>query len=373
MIRLEDLHVRAGRFVLAIDSLEVQPGEYVVVLGPTASGKTVLLETIAGLRALERGKIWFGDHDLSRRPPEHRGVGLVYQDYALFSHLSVSDNIGFGLRARKHAEARELVRSVAAKLGIEGLLERWPQGLSGGEQQRVALARALAVQPRVLLLDEPLSALDGPTRTELRDELSRLHQELGTTIVHVTHDLDEAMILGDRLAVLIDGDLHQVGTPEQVTRTPRNGAVARLVGLANLLPVKGSEIVAGRRKLLLEGGLQIVAQTGGSESAGSGLAAIPAEEIEVWPLHREPARTGENLYVGTIKMTRIQRVHASLDLDVIPEAPGTQPLLLVAHVLRPQLRRDGLLPGVGVGIHVPPEAVHVCSDLAPAGAGELDS
>ena len=255
MIRLEGLNVVAGDFSLRVDELSVEKGEFLVFLGPTGSGKTVLLETIAGLRRPISGRIWFGDRDVTAEPPERRRVGFVYQDYALFPHLSVGKNIAFGLRtgaARGRARSvrragvsravgpiRERAAALASLLGIEQLMDRYPDTLSGGEQQRVALARALAIEPEVLLLDEPLSALDRKTRRELRIELRRLHRELGATVLHVTHDLDEALVLGDRIAVLIDGDLRQIGTPEDVIQRPADGETARLLGMTNVYPVVG--------------------------------------------------------------------------------------------------------------------------------------
>jgi ABC-type sugar transport system ATPase subunit/molybdopterin-binding protein len=403
MIRLEGLRVRAGEFSLAIDELAVRPGEYLMVLGPTASGKTVLLETVAGLRRPDAGRIRFGERDVGGDPPERRGVGLVYQDYALFPHLSVAENIGFGLVAgrtpgaagtetQSHRRAgrrsrQERVRLVATQLGIESLLERHPEGLSGGEQQRVALARALAIQPEVLLLDEPLSALDGPTRTELRAQLGRLHRELGTTIVHVTHDLDEAMALGDRVAVLIAGRLRQVGTPQQVTRAPAETGVARLAGLTNLFPVAEIGARGSQRLIRLKDGLELISEGDVPLGTGAMFAVIPADEIELRPLGGArgaaatwPAQEGRaaqdrgatqdggvdrrNLLEGSIKAVQIQSVHASVEVELAPILPGQSPLLLAVHVLRPQVERMGLATGLGVGLHIPPRAIHVCSESA---------
>ena len=402
MIRLEGLQVRAGGFSLAIDELAVRPGEYLMVLGPTAAGKTVLLETVAGLRRPDAGRIRFGERDVTGYPPERRGVGLVYQDYALFPHLSVADNIGFGLiggRAPSSSDAgtrygragrrerQQLVRTVASQLGIEGLLGRHLDGLSGGEQQRVALARALAVKPEVLLLDEPLSALDGPTRTELRAGLGRLHRELGTTILHVTHDLDEAMALGDRVAVLIDGRLRQVGTPEQVTRAPAETGVARLVGLTNLFPIAEVGARGPRGMVRLENGPELILEGEAPPGSGAMFAVIPADEIElrplggapgeiaVWPAWEGRADQDEgatlnagthrcNLLEGSIDAVQIQSVHASVEVKLAAGHPDQIPLLLTVHVLRPQVERMGLASGLAVGLHIPPRAIHVCSESA---------
>ncbi len=241
---VEQLRVRTGGFSLEDLNLEVPQGAYFIVLGPTGSGKTVLLETIAGLRKPLSGLISISGRDVTRLPPERRKVGFVYQDYALFPHLRVRENIAFGLRLRKgrRRDVNGKVQEVCELLGIEHLLERWPGTLSGGEAQRVALARALVTEPGLLLLDEPLSALDPGTREGLQREMKRLHRRLGTTTIHVTHDFEEAFALGDMVAVLQmqddegmrKGNIVQVGTPEEVFRRPRSEFVARFVSGQNL-------------------------------------------------------------------------------------------------------------------------------------------
>ena len=235
-VSIQNLWVDLDEFHLHNLSLQVQCGEYFCILGPTGAGKTILLETIAGLHRAQRGRILLDGVDVTRMPPERRGIGFVYQDYALFPHLSVADNIAFGLsmQQRPQAEKQRRVEDMAALLGIEGLLHRKPDTLSGGEQQRVALARALVVQPRLLLLDEPLSALDPGTREQLQRQMIRLHRELGTTQIHVTHDFEEAVALGQRIAVIDDGRLLQVGTPEDIFRRPESAFVAQFVGVRNV-------------------------------------------------------------------------------------------------------------------------------------------
>lgn len=239
MLELRDIGIRLGAFELAEVSLMVAPGESVVVLGPSGVGKSVLLETVAGLRAPRTGSLLLGGEDITAAPPERRPMSMVYQDYALFPHMTAAGNIGYGLRAAgaNRAEIQERVAALAALLKIEPLLDRRPAGLSGGEQQRVALARALAAGPKVLLLDEPLSALDANVRARLRGELKRINRELGTAFLHVTHDPEEAMALGDRVAVLLNGRLHQVGTPEELFRRPSDTQVAAFLGLRNVLAV----------------------------------------------------------------------------------------------------------------------------------------
>ena len=235
-VQVRDLWVDLDEFHLREINLDVAAGEYFVVLGPTGGGKTVLLETLAGLHQPDKGRIMLDGEDVTDVPPERRGIGFVYQDYMLFPHLNVAGNIAFGLKLRRMAREtiEEQVTTISQLLGIDHLLHRRPGTLSGGEAQRVALARALVVEPRLLLLDEPLSALDPETREGLQRELARVHRELGTTTVHVTHDFEEAVALGDRIGVVNEGRVVQVGSPEDIFRKPDSEFVARFVGVRNI-------------------------------------------------------------------------------------------------------------------------------------------
>ena len=237
MIRLEGLSVQAGDFLVRDVSLDVPAGGYALVIGPTGSGKTTLLEAVAGHVPLQGGRVHLHGRDVTDLPPEARQVGFVYQHYHLFPHLSVRENIGYGLsHGRDGAAGRERrVREVAGLLAIDHLLERSIRRLSGGEQQRVAIARALAPRPRVLLLDEPLAAVDPATRAMLRRELRALHEREGITTLQVTHDFDDALRLGDIVAVLAEGRVVQSGRPEDVFRFPNSAFVARFVGAGNVL------------------------------------------------------------------------------------------------------------------------------------------
>ncbi len=232
-IRLEDLHKRFGRVVAVRDvSLEVRDGEFVVLLGPSGCGKTTLLRLIAGLETPDRGRVWIGSRDVTHLPPGRRGLGMVFQSYALFPHMRVFDNVAFGLRMRgvPPEEQRRRVREVAELLQIADLLDRYPAQLSGGQRQRVAVARALVVRPQVLLMDEPLSNLDALLRLHMRAELKRLHREVGSTTVYVTHDQVEAMSLGDRVAVLRDGQVVQFDTPAAIYEHPADRFVGSFLG-----------------------------------------------------------------------------------------------------------------------------------------------
>jgi ABC-type sugar transport system ATPase subunit len=222
--------------------LEVADGEFLVLVGPSGSGKSTALRTAAGLEEVTEGSIHIGDRDVTNMRPAQRNVSMVFQSYALFPHLSVEENIGFGLRARgvRPGPAKVKVLAAAQLVGCENLLERKPSQLSGGERQRVALARALVREPDVHLLDEPLSNLDAQLRVHTRAELKRLHQRVGATMVYVTHDQVEALTLGDRVAVLNEGVLQQLGAPDDVYRRPANRFVARFIGspAMNLFPAE---------------------------------------------------------------------------------------------------------------------------------------
>lgn len=243
VLRLENLAVRLENFRFGPINLHVSKGEYRVVLGTTGTGKTVLLETIAGLHKPCAGRIFLRQRDITDLAPEKRNLGIVYQDYALFPHMTVEENIAFGLRMRR-ADPRRIAEDVlqmADFLNLRHLLKRTPGRLSGGERQRTALARALVMKPYMLLLDEPLSALDRLTRDRLKNELKRIHTDMGITVLHITHDLSEAFLLADTLAVMKDGRILQEGPPEQVLARPHNRMVAELVGIRNFIPAHADD------------------------------------------------------------------------------------------------------------------------------------
>jgi inositol-phosphate transport system ATP-binding protein len=232
-----------GRVVAVRDVNLVFPdGKFSSILGPSGSGKSTLLYLIAGIYRPTRGQILFDGRDVSKLPPNERNVGLVFQNYALYPHMTVYENIAFPLRIRRlpEDEIDRRVRETAEMLGISGLLGRYPAQLSGGQQQRVALARALVKRPSVLLLDEPLSNLDALVRLKIRSELKRLQQELGITAIYVTHDQSEALAMSDFIAVINEGRIQQTGTPKEIYENPRNLFVASFIGLppANLVEAR---------------------------------------------------------------------------------------------------------------------------------------
>ncbi len=222
---------QSGFWALEGVDLEVGPGELLVLVGPSGSGKTTLLRLVAGLDQPTAGTIRLGGKDLAGVPPHRRNVALVFQNLALYSHLTVADNLAFGLRA---SNSGEQVTTTAKRLGIDHLLKRYPAELSGGEQQRVALGRAIVRQPAALLLDEPLSSLDGPTRRVLRRELKQVQRSLGVPTIYVTHDQAEALALGDRIAVIDKGRLQQIGPPEEIYKRPANAFVTEFFDLQEI-------------------------------------------------------------------------------------------------------------------------------------------
>ncbi len=246
-------------------TLSIQPGELFFLLGPSGCGKTTLLRCLAGLETPTSGAIFFGERDVTRIPPHLRETAMVFQSYALWPHLTVAENIAFGLVERKipDDERTERVEQALRSVRLEGLGARAIDQLSGGQQQRVALARALVVRPRCLLLDEPLSNLDAQLRIEMRREIRRIVKENGLTAVYVTHDQEEALAMADRMAILEKGVVAQVGTPEEVYRRPRSASVARFIGETNLVPAE----------LLAAGDESIQVKTAAGNFTGHGVGA----------------------------------------------------------------------------------------------------
>ncbi|HHW14312.1 MAG TPA: ABC transporter ATP-binding protein [Firmicutes bacterium] len=266
--------------------LEVGDGEFLSVLGPSGCGKTTLLRIIAGFTAPTQGEVLMDGQVVTHKPARERGIGMVFQHYALFPNLTVYENVAFGLRAKRTPQAKvdERVRSLLKLVRLEGKEGAYPHQLSGGQQQRVAVARALAISPRVLLLDEPLSALDAKVRLELRYELKRIQREAGIVTIYVTHDQEEALSISDRVVVLEEGIVRQVGSPEEIYLRPRSRFVAEFVGVTNLLEVallSGSEGTVRWRDWLLR---TLPYEAGKSQ----GLISIRPERIQMLKSAEEP-------------------------------------------------------------------------------------
>ncbi|NQE48742.1 ABC transporter ATP-binding protein [Herbaspirillum rubrisubalbicans] len=260
--------------------LDIHPGETLVLLGPSGCGKTTTLRMIAGLEFPDMGgQVFFGDEDVTALPIEKRGVGMVFQNYALFPNMSVGENIAYGMKIRKipAAERAERVERLLEMVHLQGLSHRRVDQLSGGQKQRVALARALAMEPRVLLLDEPLTALDAKLREAVRSDLNKLLRSLGITAIYVTHDQGEAMALGDRIVVMERGKISQIGTPQEIYYHPANEFVADFIGAMNR--VHG--IVSGDRLLLPTGSLPLVDTLDAALQGQPACAMFRPEDVEV--------------------------------------------------------------------------------------------
>lgn len=347
MMRVRDFSVALGDFLLQDIDLDIERGDYFVILGPTGAGKTVLLEAMAGLHPVRTGRIWMDGKDVTFASPEKRGIGFAYQDYSLFPHLSVRDNIGYGLkhRGRSQQEIQAKVLDLALQLRIAHLLERKPKTLSGGEAQRVALARALAIEPRALFLDEPLGALDPEIREVMRRELRLLHQRFATTTIHVTHDFEEAVSLGDRIAVLGEGRLMQVGTPEQVFRQPKSEFVARFALTRNIFRARIEDSPGGDGVLAL-GDTRIITT---SELRGERHACLRPEDILV---SAEPlVSSARNSFRATISEIEDRGSVVYLTVSVPPE--------FVCVITRRSLEDMNLREGTQVFVTFKASAVHV--------------
>ncbi|QKV77463.1 ABC transporter ATP-binding protein [Amycolatopsis sp. Hca4] len=260
--------------------LAIARGEFVALLGPSGCGKSTALNCLAGLLPLTAGSIWLDDARIDGQPPEQRGFGMVFQNYALFPHMSVRANVGFGLRMRKvgRAETRRRVDEALRLVQLTEHAAKYPAQLSGGQQQRVAIARAVVLEPPVVLMDEPLSNLDAKLRLEMRMEIRRLHQTLGLTTVYVTHDQEEALSLADRLVVLREGTVQQAGTPEEVYAQPVNSYVASFMGYRNLLDVTVTSAAAS--SVTVEGeGVRLTGR--GSLTEGPAKVAIRPEDFVI--------------------------------------------------------------------------------------------
>jgi len=308
MIRLENLNITLPGFNLSDINLSIGENEFFILMGPTGAGKTVLLEAIAGLVPVKSGKIIIGERDITTLPPEKRGVSIVYQDYALFPHLTVLENITYGLRFHRmeKAQAEKRLNRLLDLVNLSRLQQRLPANLSGGEKQRVALARALMVNPAVLLLDEPLSALDPGFREEVRSALKRLHQSSSSTFLMVTHDFAEALSLAGRAAVMNNGRIEQIGHVTELFEKPSSPFVADFVGMKNLFKASFSGTHA------MASGLRV--EIGRSVDPSSHYLAIRPEDIV---LSREKFSSSmRNNFSGTVVKITNQGFYYEIDVGV---------------------------------------------------------
>jgi ABC-type sugar transport system ATPase subunit len=347
MLEIKNLCVERGAFSVKDITFDVQDEEYFVLVGPTGSGKTVLLETIAGLHSGSSGQVWINGRDVTSFNLQQRRVGFAYQDCAVYGHLSVRDNISFGLMYlyKTKREIDHAVDRAIEVLSIQHLLEKRPTYLSGGETQKIALARAIAIKPDLLLFDEPLSAVDVETKYAYGKELKQLHERLRLPTVHVTHDFEEAMALGDRMAVMWEGRILQIGTPKDVFRHPTSEAVARFLMTRNVFPGAMQDVPGGHGVFCLEGHKLAVA----TALRGQRHASVRPESISI--LMEKPDGGNVNILPGTICEISERGSIAYITVDVPPE--------FTCMVLQPTLEDMGLKEGQGVYITFKASAVNV--------------
>jgi putative spermidine/putrescine transport system ATP-binding protein len=331
-LRISKLSKRYGDFVaLAPTSLDVAKGEFLTLLGPSGSGKTTMLSLIAGLTHPDEGQILVDDADVTRDPAYERDIGVVFQNYALFPHMTVEDNIAFPLKMRKVAdvEVRRRTAEALETVRLPQVAKRYPRELSGGQQQRIALARCIVYRPAIILMDEPLGALDKKLRDQMQLEIKRIHRELRTTIVYVTHDQEEAMTMSDRICLMNAGAIEQIGTPEDLYFRPRSVFVADFLGESNLLSATVRDIDAQ--------GLDIVLadQSAPSRAVGNGSNFAAGEQIKVMVrpqnLHIEDAATGGGRLTG--RLVDVMISGSLTRLYIAPDRAG-MPQLVAAYPTR---------------------------------------
>jgi spermidine/putrescine transport system ATP-binding protein len=343
---------------VAVDSIDlnIASGEFFSLLGPSGCGKTTTLRMIAGFEQPTSGQILLDGSDVSRVPPDKRNVNTVFQNYALFPFLTVYDNVAFGLRYRKVSK-QEVVRQVGAALDLVEMgnyAKRRPSEISGGQQQRVALARALVLNPAVLLLDEPLGALDAKLRRSLKVELKALQERVGITFLYVTHDQEEALTMSDRLAVMCDGRLAQVGSPRDVYESPASTYVADFLGVSNLMNV--DVIEAGERCRVKLGDSVLSVADGKDSRKGPAMLCIRPENVSLEPHgssgdNRAPAMIERSVFLGSSTQVYVRlAAGASLQAQLVGEQAAV-----------------GLAQGTPVSVHLPAKALRVLPDESPAG------
>src|SRR6188508_1871158 len=349
-VTFDHLYKKYGEEVVAVNdlNLEIGDGEFICLVGPSGCGKTTALRCVAGLEEITDGRLLIGDRVVNEVAPKDRDIAMVFQSYALYPHMSVYDNLAFGLKLRKtkKEDIDRRVKEAAEILGLQRFLDRKPKALSGGQRQRVALGRAIVREPSVFLMDEPLSNLDAKLRVQTRAEIARLHQRLGTTTIYVTHDQVEAMTMGDRIAVMRDGLLQQVGTPQELYDNPVNVFVAGFIGspamnFATVKATEGEDLMLGSAKLVLSGK---AAQAAANHPRGADLLiGFRPEHLDIadgrGDTVRIPARVDVVEYLGNEEL-----IHA--------QAEGSEIVALL-----PSEKRVAV--GDNVQLAVPMEKLHI--------------
>ncbi|ADP77778.1 tungstate/molybdate transport system ATP-binding protein [Methanothermus fervidus DSM 2088] len=346
MIELKNINKDWKEFKLKNINLKVNDGEYFIILGPSGAGKTLLLELIAGVEFPDSGEIIIDGRDVTYLPPEKRNISIVYQDYMLFPHKNVHENIAFGLEVRGENDIDKKVKKIAELLGIKHLLHRYPRTLSGGEKQRVALARALIIEPKILLLDEPLSALDERIRDELMVELKRMHERFNISVLHVTHNFKEALALADRIGIMKDGKILQVGTPEEIFRKPKNEFIANFVGVKNL--IFGNAYKKGDLTIVDTGNIKI---TAAEKNSAKGKVCVTVRPEDITISKKKVGTSALNEFKGHV-------------IDVIHSSPLVELIVDVGEIFHVYLTKKSfedleIKKGSEVWIQFKASAVHI--------------
>ncbi len=345
---LQDLtrHFGATRALDGL-SIEMAPGELVALLGPSGCGKTTALRIVAGFETADAGAVLIDGKDISSVPAARRDMGMVFQSYSLFPNMSALDNVGFGLRMRKvgTGSRRKKAAELLDMVGLAPQAAQYPHQLSGGQQQRVALARALAIEPRVLLLDEPLSALDAKVRLQLREQIRTLQQRLGTTTLFVTHDQEEALSMADRVGVMSNGKLEQIAAPDELYADPATAFVAEFVGVMNRIP---AGLEGEGRVAVLGGTVPLRVPSQAAELAGQPVDVLVRPE----GLRLEVAENGNGIVTTRTFLGSVTRVGVLLDGDI------------ELRIDKPSTETAALPPGASVSVTLPPEPVHVAARRA---------
>jgi putative spermidine/putrescine transport system ATP-binding protein len=350
-VLLQDL-TRVFGATRALDglSIEMAPGELVALLGPSGCGKTTALRIVAGFEFADAGSVMIDGKDISSVPASRRDMGMVFQSYSLFPNMSALDNVAFGLRMRKTgaADRRKRAAGLLDMVGLADQAKQYPHQLSGGQQQRVALARALAVEPRVLLLDEPLSALDAKVRLQLREQIRTLQQQLGTTTLFVTHDQEEALSMADRVGVMRQGKLEQIAAPDELYTDPATAFVAEFVGIMNRIP---GELQSGGTVAVLGTTVPVRGQ-----DTADALGSDKAVDVLVRPegLTMELVENGNGIVAHRTFLGSVTRVGVLLSGDV------------TVQIDKPSSEAASLAPGTSVSVTLPHGAVHVAPRRAAA-------
>jgi putative spermidine/putrescine transport system ATP-binding protein len=350
-VLLEDL-TRIFGTTKALDglSIEMAPGELVALLGPSGCGKTTALRIVAGFEFADAGSVLIDGKDISSVHSSRRDMGMVFQSYSLFPNMSALDNVAFGLRMRKMGagQRRKRAASLLDMVGLAPQADQYPHQLSGGQQQRVALARALAIEPRVLLLDEPLSALDAKVRQQLREQIRLLQQQLGTTTLFVTHDQEEALSMADRVGVMRQGKLEQIAAPDELYSDPATAFVAEFVGVMNRIP---GELQSGGTVLVLGATVPVRGQ-GQADTSGTSAGAV---DVLVRPegLRMEVTENGNGIVTTRTFLGSVTRVGVQLSGDV------------AVRIDKSSAEAAALAPGTSVSVTLPPEAVQPPRPVRP--------